>query len=73
MATDAIFVCVIYLVGPDCGDHVRGPAVDGHVVAGGELVRANHVLDDQEGLLDGSVLNKSRCPTSTVNGSPVPP
>ena len=41
-----------HLVSPDCCDHVRGPAVDGDVVAGGELVGADDVLDDEEGLLD---------------------
>ncbi len=41
-----------YLVGGDGGDHVRGPAVDRHVVAGAQLEGPPHVPDDQERVLE---------------------
>ena len=45
-----------YLICPDSSDHVRGPAVDGHVVAGGQLVSSHNVLNDQEVDLYGGKL-----------------
>ena len=40
------------LVGSDGRHHLRGPAVDRHVVAGAQLEGALHVGDDQEGVPD---------------------
>ncbi len=39
------------LVGGDCGHHVGGAAVDGHIVAGAQLKSASHVPNHQEGIL----------------------
>ena len=61
------------LVGGDGGHHLRGPAVDGHVVAGAQLEGALHVGDDQEGVPDMGEAGRSvmRQPAHPVTRVPV--
>ena len=58
------------LVGSDGGDHLGGPTVDGHVVAGAQLERSLDVGNDEEGVLyvgqgGGGVVGQ---PTYSVSG-----